>query len=292
MNKGLGGVDALADIFINKESQNNQNFLASVMRGGVPKEKKVVPPYTPLLQLLHAANRDPSNRMDVRTPQYAQGLQQRASNENIDASPYGQDELNMLETYFGGIDHRYPEGAPWERQSEFRQAASPTPTPTPTPQPHNALQRVLGAINPHQQQASAATRDFGLPQNYNPMDKTTYPQKGLLGLFHKYAPPTENDTMKYVSDIGQMLGVDPSQVTRDFFATPRNFYNFSEAVAKKEGYYNKGTLAHRLNNPGNLRFAGQPGAVADPSGFARFPSKEAGFNALRKQLLLDISRFF
>ncbi|MPV99245.1 structural protein P5 [Bombella apis] len=46
----------------------------------------------------------------------------------------------------------------------------------------------------------------------------------------------------------------------------------------------------RNNNPGNLNFAHQPGAVLEPAGpgitprFARFPTSEAGLMALRDQL--------
>jgi hypothetical protein len=39
-------------------------------------------------------------------------------------------------------------------------------------------------------------------------------------------------------------------------------------------------LAMRLNNPGNLRYIGQKGATSDNSGFAKFSSPQAGFQAL------------
>lgn len=45
----------------------------------------------------------------------------------------------------------------------------------------------------------------------------------------------------------------------------------------------------RNNNPGNLNFAHQTGAVLEPgpnARFARFPTQEAGLAALRDQLLL------
>jgi len=44
------------------------------------------------------------------------------------------------------------------------------------------------------------------------------------------------------------------------------------------------------NNPGNLRFAGQTGAVQGEGGFAKFPSPQAGVKALENQIKLDISR--
>ena len=48
----------------------------------------------------------------------------------------------------------------------------------------------------------------------------------------------------------------------------------------------------RNNNPGNLKYAGQPGAVgADANGFAIFPSLDAGFAALNAQISKWINEF-
>ena len=49
-------------------------------------------------------------------------------------------------------------------------------------------------------------------------------------------------------------------------------------------------LSFANNNPGNLRFAGQDGAVKGKGGFARFNSPEDGLNALTNQIKLDASR--
>ena len=49
-------------------------------------------------------------------------------------------------------------------------------------------------------------------------------------------------------------------------------------------------LAYVNNNPGNLRFAGQSGAVPGEGGFAYFPSPYAGYQALEKQMRLDADR--
>lgn len=49
----------------------------------------------------------------------------------------------------------------------------------------------------------------------------------------------------------------------------------------------------RNNNPGNLNFAHQKGAVLEPgpnARFARFPTPEAGLEALRDQLIRYITR--
>lgn len=49
-------------------------------------------------------------------------------------------------------------------------------------------------------------------------------------------------------------------------------------------------LAYVNNNPGNLRFAGQKGAKQGEGGFARFPTPEEGYMALKNQIKLDASR--
>lgn len=49
-------------------------------------------------------------------------------------------------------------------------------------------------------------------------------------------------------------------------------------------------LAYVNNNPGNLRFAGQAGAMKGEKGFARFDSPGAGLAALDRQIALDASR--
>lgn len=49
-------------------------------------------------------------------------------------------------------------------------------------------------------------------------------------------------------------------------------------------------LAFVNNNPSNLRFAGQTGAVKGEGGFAKFQSPQAGVNALYNQIKLDASR--
>jgi hypothetical protein len=49
-------------------------------------------------------------------------------------------------------------------------------------------------------------------------------------------------------------------------------------------------LAYVNNNPGNLRFAGQAGAVPGEGGFAYFSSPYAGYKALEKQMRVDADR--
>lgn len=62
------------------------------------------------------------------------------------------------------------------------------------------------------------------------------------------------------------------------------------AIQEHEGWY-PGSRSYRNNNPGNLRFMGQTGAIGvDSGGFAIFGNYESGFSALERQIKLDRSR--
>jgi hypothetical protein len=54
----------------------------------------------------------------------------------------------------------------------------------------------------------------------------------------------------------------------------------------------KGSIADRLNNPGNLRYAGQKGATEGDYGFAKFKTLEDGWKALLRQVRIDQNRDF
>jgi hypothetical protein len=65
---------------------------------------------------------------------------------------------------------------------------------------------------------------------------------------------------------------------------------YSGTIQTIEGWY-PGSKSYQNNNPGNLKFADQPGASgADSQGFARFPDYQTGMAALHKQIALDASR--
>ena len=57
-----------------------------------------------------------------------------------------------------------------------------------------------------------------------------------------------------------------------------------DIIAHREGYYKPGTLPHRYNNPGSLKYTAQPGALLGKAHFAIFNSAEAGFDALLSDL--------
>lgn len=63
----------------------------------------------------------------------------------------------------------------------------------------------------------------------------------------------------------------------------------ASAIQTQEGYY-QGSVAYRNNNPGNLVYAGQPGATQGAGGFAAFNSYNAGYTALTNQITLDAVR--
>ena len=64
----------------------------------------------------------------------------------------------------------------------------------------------------------------------------------------------------------------------------------AQTIQQIEGWF-PGSVSYRNNNPGNLKYAGQPGAIGqDAAGFAIFSSYDAGLQALNNQITLDASR--
>jgi hypothetical protein len=67
---------------------------------------------------------------------------------------------------------------------------------------------------------------------------------------------------------------------------------WAAAIAQFEGFNTAGSRPARNHNPGDLKFAGQGGAVGqDPQGFAIFPDDPTGFQALYNQLTLYVQNF-
>ena len=64
------------------------------------------------------------------------------------------------------------------------------------------------------------------------------------------------------------------------------------AIATFEGFYISGSRPARNHNPGDLKYAGQPGAIGqDSAGFAIFPDDATGFTALDNQLQAYVNEF-
>lgn len=61
----------------------------------------------------------------------------------------------------------------------------------------------------------------------------------------------------------------------------------AQAIALMEGFYIPGSLAQRNNNPGNLRTWG---SLPTSGGYAVFPTATAGWDALKRQVQLNINR--
>lgn len=69
----------------------------------------------------------------------------------------------------------------------------------------------------------------------------------------------------------------------------------SKSTVKQNYKYNVAfgsqfTLAYRNNNPGNLKYAKQTGAILGENGFAKFANSSEGFEALMRQVNLDKKR--
>lgn len=70
---------------------------------------------------------------------------------------------------------------------------------------------------------------------------------------------------------------------------PAQTQTIASTIQQVEGYY-PGTLAYTNNNPGNLVYVGQAGATPGAGGFAKFPSYDAGLQALDDQIQLYAAR--
>lgn len=69
----------------------------------------------------------------------------------------------------------------------------------------------------------------------------------------------------------------------------------ANAIAREEGFFNPANLPARLNNPGDLNFAGQVGATpfTEPgrsAAYAKFDTIAHGIAALYRQIWADIAR--
>lgn len=70
---------------------------------------------------------------------------------------------------------------------------------------------------------------------------------------------------------------------------PAQTQTIAATIQQVEGYY-PGSLAYTNNNPGNLVYVGQAGAVPGAGGFAKFPDYNSGLQALDDQIQLYAAR--
>jgi len=71
--------------------------------------------------------------------------------------------------------------------------------------------------------------------------------------------------------------------------SPAALDSITAAIVQREGS-SPGSLADRNNNPGNLVYVGQAGAVRGDGGFAKFQTRADGIQALKNQITLDAVR--
>jgi hypothetical protein len=63
--------------------------------------------------------------------------------------------------------------------------------------------------------------------------------------------------------------------------------SLAQGIARFEGFYTAGSLAQRNHNPGNLR---SWGTNPVSGGYAVFPDDAAGWDALKRQIQININR--
>jgi hypothetical protein len=82
--------------------------------------------------------------------------------------------------------------------------------------------------------------------------KNVHGEKDIDGLMKVYAPPSENDTKKYIAFIRKRTGVKGKKKVKDF--SREEFQKLWQAIEKMEGWGNEGTItpySSLLDNLGN-----------------------------------------
>ena len=109
------------------------------------------------------------------------------------------------------------------------------------------------------------------------------PNATVRQFFNVYAPSSDNNTpSSYAADVATKLGVTSDTPLGQLSG---KVPQMADAIIAHEGVNPRFTPN---NNPGNLNFAGQPGAVMGEGGFAKFPTPEAGRQALEAQITAAI----
>jgi hypothetical protein len=68
---------------------------------------------------------------------------------------------------------------------------------------------------------------------------------------------------------------------------PQPIQRFGQAIARQEGFYVTGSVPQRANNPGDLKIPNMP--TLPGTSITLFPSADAGWSALYRQLMLILS---
>lgn len=112
----------------------------------------------------------------------------------------------------------------------------------------------------------------------NPINYPAPSRRTNSGAYRRFVPPGRN--LQPVANSQGGLGA-LSYSAKSLLA---------DEITRIEGYY-PGSVAYRNNNPGNLMYVGQAGAVLAPEGFfAKFPTAAAGRAALENQIQIYADR--
>lgn len=148
------------------------------------------------------------------------------------------------------------------------------------------------------------TAQSNSPQNYASQDKAAldagYTQAEIDAYkkqrgFNQVGSGTNSATQNLTSDFGNMQGLMGQLPSLEYnstdFGNMQGLMKSAPVIQQSRVEIPKtSSLSFYNNNPGNLRFAGQDGAVKGKGGFAKFNSPEDGLNALMNQIKLDASR--
>ena len=98
---------------------------------------------------------------------------------------------------------------------------------------------------------------------------------------------------RFTSDVGEMartmhLLLDPFAAARETKRLGKSLWWEAKNLLDPQNIVAERGLA--INNPGNLMFAGQPGATRGPGGFAKFSHMQEGLTAMARQLQLYNAR--
>jgi len=104
-------------------------------------------------------------------------------------------------------------------------------------------------------------------------------------------PATEYNLTGGFAGMDLLQPAKPLELTSDSFANMGGLMQSTTPLQMSSVEIPKSSkLSFVNNNPGNLRFAGQYGAIKGEGGFAKFKTPQEGFDALVRQIKLDVSR--
>jgi hypothetical protein len=149
-------------------------------------------------------------------------------------------------------------------------------------------------------QTAASKTTIGSPSTgyfkYNPDTQTFEQVTPTGGTYTPFTTP-EGNVVDFNTTTGAATPLGTTPASSGLSVTSSTTGGFSNPTQITIPQYPNGSdttgapqYAFQNNNPGNLTYAGQQGAVQGAGGFAKFASPQDGYNALIKQVQLDQSR--